>query len=90
MANRKQAAKAGALEGFAPVEAIPTSTRRSWGTRALSEFLAGTDSIIACTYDSDKGAIAKQASLVKASKDAPFAGKVKIHRRGDTIYIERL
>ena len=91
MAPRKAAAaKTGALEGFVAVDAIPVATRASWATRALDEFLAGKDAIIACKYDQEKAAVSKQAALNKAAKSEAFAGKVKIHRRGDTIYIERL
>ena len=91
MAARKAStSKKGALEGYVAVDSIPPATRRSWATKALDEFLKGDDKIIACTYDQEKKAIGKQAALQKAIKRDPYAGKVKIHRRGETIYIERL
>ena len=90
MAPRKAASKTSALEGFAAVEAIPASTRSSWATRAISEFLQGSDKIIACSYEQEKEAISKQAALNKAAKGEAFAGQVKIHRRSNTLYIERL
>lgn len=91
MPPRKNAAKKGALEGFTAVSSIPASTRSSWATRVIDAFLEdGTDKIIACTFENDKAAISKQASLNKAAKLEAYAGKVKIHRRNDTIYIERL
>lgn len=91
MAPRKASGvKDGALEGFVAVDSIPTSRRSSWASRALTQFMDDGDKIIACRFESDKAAISKQASLNKVAKDAPFIGKVKVHRRGDTIYIERL
>lgn len=89
MARKASAAKSGALDGFKAVDSIPAATRRSWATRALDEFLAGNDNIIACTYEGEKPAIAKQMALSKAVKTEAYAGKVKIHRRNSTIYIER-
>lgn len=89
MATRK-AAKKGALEGYTAVSSVPPAVRSSWATRALSEFLDGDDKIITCTYEQEKAAITKQAALNKAAKIEPYAGKVKIHRRGAAIYIERL
>ena len=82
--------KGGALTGFVSVESIPPATRSSWATRVLAQFLEETDRIIACKFDSDKVAISKQASLNKAVQSEAYKGKAKIHRRGDTIYIEKL
>ena len=91
MSPRKAAgAKSGALAGFTTVDSIPPATRSSWATRALSQFMEEDDKYVACKFANDKAAISKQASLNKAAKAAPYAGKVKIHRRGDTIYLERL
>ena len=91
MAPRKATAKkGGALEGFVAVDAIPVATRSSWATRALSQFLEEDNKIVACQYESDKAAISKQLSLNKAAKLEPFAGKVKVHRRKDTLYLEKL
>ena len=91
MSPRKASgAKSGALEGFIAVDAIPAATRSSWATRVLSQFLDEEDNIIACKFDTDKTAISKQASLNKAAKAEPYANMVRIHRRGDTIYIEKL
>ena len=91
MAPRKASTTGkGALEGFKAVDAIPPAVRSSWATRALSQFLDSDDNIVACEYDTDKAAISKQASLTKAAKSEPFAGKVQVHRRSNTIYLERL
>ena len=91
MAPRQaSSSKKGAIEGFSAVDSIPAATRASWATRALSQFLEEGDKIVAGKYESEKAAISKQASLNKAAKLEAFAGKVKIHRRGDTVYIEKL
>jgi len=91
MAPRKASATGkGALEGFKAVEAIPPAVRSSWATKALAQFLESEDNIVACEYETDKAAISKQASLTKAAKSDAFAGRVQVHSRGNTIYIERL
>lgn len=91
MAPRKASATGkSALDGFKAVDSIPPAVRSSWATKALSQFLDGDDTIIACEYESDKAAISKQASLTKAAKSSPYDGKVKVHRRANVIYLERL
>ena len=91
MAPRKASTTGkGALEGFKAVNSIPPAVRSSWATKALSQFLESEDNLVACEYETDKAAISKQASLTKAAKGEAFAGRVKVHRRGNTIYLERL
>lgn len=91
MAPRKTgSAKNGALEGFVAVSSIPPAKRSSWATRALDQFLEESDRILACQFESSKAAIAKQAALTKAVKSDEYAAKVKVHRRGDTVYLEKL
>ena len=91
MAQKKTTnAKNGALAGFVAVDAIPTAKRSSWAARALSQFMEESDTIVSCKFESDKTAISKQASLNKAAKLEQFSGKVKVHRRADTIYLEKI
>ena len=90
MAPRKSnPAKKGALEGFVAVSSIPPARRSSWASRALDQFLKEDDKILACQFESDKVAIAKQAALTKLAKGDEYAGQIKVHRRGDTVYLEK-
>ncbi len=81
-----------ALDGFKPVDSIPVRSngRTPWAVKALQEFLAGDDAIIACEYEDAKKAQNKQVALRRALKGEQFQGKANVQRRDNVVYLEKL
>ena len=79
------------LAEFKEADRIPPKGRTSWAYQVLDEFLDDKRSILYAEFESDQKATAKQAALVKELKaeGSPFAGKVKVERRGCKVYLQK-
>ena len=86
------ARKNSVLADFKEADHIPPKGRTSWAYKVLDEFMADDRKILYAEFEDDKKAAAKQVALTKVLKaeDSPFAGKVKVERRGSDVYLEKI
>ena len=84
--------KASVLSEFKEADRVPPKGRTSWAYKVLDEFMGDKRKIIYAEFEDEKKATAKQVALAKELKaeGSPFTGKVRVERRADRVYLEKI
>ena len=86
------AKRSSVLADFKEADRIPPRGRSSWAYQVLDEFMEDKRRVLYAEFADEKKATAKQAALSKVLKaeGSPFAGKIKVERRAERIYLEKI
>lgn len=86
------ARKNSVLADFKEADSIPPKGRTSWAYKVLDEFLDDKRQILYTEFEDEKKATAKQVAFTKELKaeNNPFVGKVKVERRANRIYLQKI